>query len=225
MGTEGKKHNSGLLEKQEGVTVDDMGAKSQHGPVIVALIAVIFAVSGIRSELVLSRPSRKSPVLKMDEAFLTVLNEIQSDVILSVLSGLCYQCFPQPVGIVPSVSGPGNVSALIFTVNTQHALTLQLNSTPANNELCRVNYHFGEQGNYSLWVKNLNNPNDFNCTIVTITGPINSSLRKIQNCYSSDTSYSTSDTSYSTSDTPYIRHAVHQTAALINQTVYIQLFY
>ncbi|XP_060720711.1 heparan-alpha-glucosaminide N-acetyltransferase isoform X1 [Tachysurus vachellii] len=178
METEGKKHKSVLLEKQEGVTVDDMGSKSQHGPVIVGLIAVIFAVSvsGIRSELVLSRLSRKTPVLKMDEAFLTVVNEIQSDVILSILSGLCYQCFPQPVGIVPSVSGPGNVSAAIFTVSTQHVLTLQLNSTPANNELCRVNYHFGEQGNYSLWVKNLNNPNNINCTIVTITEPINSSL-------------------------------------------------
>ncbi|KAB5518641.1 hypothetical protein PHYPO_G00168300 [Pangasianodon hypophthalmus] len=178
MGKKGKKKKSGEVEKQEAVSVDGMASKSQYGGVFLALIAVIFAVSvtAIRSELVSSRPSRRTAALKMDEAFLTVLSEIHSDVILSVLSDLCYQCFPQPVGFVPSVSGPGNVSAVTFTVSTQHALTLQLNSTPVNTELCRVHFHFGEQGNYSLWVKSLSDPNHINCTIVTVTEPVNSYL-------------------------------------------------
>ncbi|MCI4395128.1 hypothetical protein PGIGA_G00176830 [Pangasianodon gigas] len=40
----------------------------------------------------------------------------------------------------------------------------------------RVHFHFGEQGNYSLWVKNLSDPNHINCTIVTVTEPVNSYL-------------------------------------------------
>ncbi|MCJ8749320.1 hypothetical protein PDJAM_G00175010, partial [Pangasius djambal] len=70
-----------------------MASKRQYGGVFLALIAVIFAVSvsAIRSELVSSRPSRRTAELKMDEAFLTVLNEIHSDLLLSVLSDLCYQ--------------------------------------------------------------------------------------------------------------------------------------
>ncbi|XP_053533647.1 heparan-alpha-glucosaminide N-acetyltransferase [Ictalurus punctatus] len=178
MGKKGEKKKSGDVKRQEGVSVDDMGSKSQYRPVLLALIVVIFSVSvsAVRSELVWSRHSRKTAALKMDEASLTVLNEIQSNLTLSVLSDLCYQCLPQLVGNVTSVSGPGNVSAVIFTVSTQHVLTLQLNSTPANIELCRVQFHFGEQGNYSLWVKNLSDSDHINCSIFTVTEPINSYL-------------------------------------------------
>uniref|UniRef100_A0AAR2JT95 Heparan-alpha-glucosaminide N-acetyltransferase catalytic domain-containing protein n=1 Tax=Pygocentrus nattereri TaxID=42514 RepID=A0AAR2JT95_PYGNA len=61
-----------------------------------------------------------------------------------------------PVGRIPAGPGPGVPATLGFTVSTQHALILQLNSTPLNTELCRMHFHFGEHGNYSLWVKNLN---------------------------------------------------------------------
>ncbi|KAF4071722.1 hypothetical protein AMELA_G00276630 [Ameiurus melas] len=178
MGKKGKKRKSGEVKEQEGARVGDMGSNSHYRPVLLAFIAVIFSVSvsAIRSELVWSRHGRKTAVLKMDEASLTVLNEIQSNLTLSVLSDLCYQCLPQLVGNVSSVSGPGNVSAGIFTVSTQHVLTLQLNSTPANTELCRVQFHFGEQGNYSLWVKNLSDSDQINCSIFTVTEPINSYL-------------------------------------------------
>lgn len=41
------------VEKQEDVSVDDMGSKIQHGPALLALMAVILAVSvsALRSEL------------------------------------------------------------------------------------------------------------------------------------------------------------------------------
>lgn len=38
-----------------------------------------------------SRPHRKTSVLKMDEAALSVMNEIKDDMILYVLSDHCYQ--------------------------------------------------------------------------------------------------------------------------------------
>ncbi|XP_048053375.1 heparan-alpha-glucosaminide N-acetyltransferase isoform X3 [Megalobrama amblycephala] len=63
-----------------------------------------------------------------------------------------------------------------FVVSTQHALTLLLNSTSANLEQCKVHFHFGEQGNYSLWVKNLNEPSRVSCTMITDSEPINSYL-------------------------------------------------
>ncbi|KAF5885896.1 heparan-alpha-glucosaminide N-acetyltransferase-like, partial [Clarias magur] len=178
MGKKTAQKKSGEVLNQETESAGDMGSESRRGAALIALIAVISAVSvsAIRSELVWSRPGRKNGALKMDEAFLSVLNELQSDLILSVQSDLCYQCFPQPVGIIPLVSAPGNVSSRTFTVSTQQALTLQLNSTPANTELCRMQFHFGEQGNYSLWVKNLSDSAHINCTIVTVTEPNNSFL-------------------------------------------------
>lgn len=53
MGKKGKKKKSVEVEKQAGESVSDMGSKSQYGAVLLALIAVIFAVSvsAIRSEL------------------------------------------------------------------------------------------------------------------------------------------------------------------------------
>uniref|UniRef100_W5K749 Heparan-alpha-glucosaminide N-acetyltransferase n=1 Tax=Astyanax mexicanus TaxID=7994 RepID=W5K749_ASTMX len=123
-----------------------------------------------------SRPRRKTTVLKMDEATLSVINEFQSDMVLSVMSKHCFQCLPQPVGLVPAGLGPGDPTTVGFTVSTQHALMLQLNTTPDNSELCRMYFHFGEHGNYSLWVKDLNAPSQANCTMVTNSEPINSYL-------------------------------------------------
>ena len=40
----------------------------------------------------------------------------------------------------------------------------------------RVPFFFGEHGNYSLWVKNLNN-SVVNCSMVTHSDPVNSYLR------------------------------------------------
>ncbi|XP_031415518.1 heparan-alpha-glucosaminide N-acetyltransferase isoform X2 [Clupea harengus] len=112
----------------------------------------------------------------MDEAILTVSNELQSDMVVSWLSDHCYQCLFQPLGEVPAALEPGIPSVVDFTVGTQHPLTLQLNSSPVNLEQCRLHFHFGEHGKYSLWVKNLNDPSEVNCSLVTETEPVNSYL-------------------------------------------------
>ncbi len=41
-----------------------------------------------------------------------------------------------------------------------------------------INFHFGEQGNYSLWVKNLNELSRVSCSMITDSEPINSYLRE-----------------------------------------------
>ncbi|XP_028258655.1 heparan-alpha-glucosaminide N-acetyltransferase [Parambassis ranga] len=112
--------------------------------------------------------------LKMDEALLTVNNELDSEVVVSWRSERCYQCLYQQLGVVPPGPSPGQPSSEDFFVSTQHEMTLQLNSTELKTELCKVPFHFGEHGNYSLWVKNLNNSSVVNCSVVIDADPVNS---------------------------------------------------
>lgn len=120
------------------------------------------------------RPHPKRIVLKMDEALLTVSNDLRVDLVVSWISEHCYQCLYQQLGMVPAGSGPGQPSSVDFVVSTQHEITLQLNSTSDNQELCSLPFHFGEHGNYSLWVKNLNDSEKVNCSVVTQADPVNS---------------------------------------------------
>ncbi|KAJ3614851.1 hypothetical protein NHX12_018421 [Muraenolepis orangiensis] len=112
----------------------------------------------------------------MDEAFLTVNNELKVDLVVSWMSNHCYQCLYQTLGLVPAGSGPGLPGSIDFVVGTQHGVTLQLNSSVMKAELCRVPYSFGEKGNYSLWVKNLDDSSVVNCSMVTRADPVNTYL-------------------------------------------------
>ncbi|KAM3864849.1 heparan-alpha-glucosaminide N-acetyltransferase [Diretmus argenteus] len=111
---------------------------------------------------------------KMDEAFLTVNNELATEVAVSWMSEHCYQCLYQHLGVVPARPGPGMPSSVNVTVNTQHGIALQLNRLSDSLELCMVPFHFGEHGNYSLWVKNLNDSSVVSCSMVTDADPVNS---------------------------------------------------
>uniref|UniRef100_A0A8D0AYV5 Heparan-alpha-glucosaminide N-acetyltransferase n=1 Tax=Sander lucioperca TaxID=283035 RepID=A0A8D0AYV5_SANLU len=110
-------------------------------------------------------------ILRMDEAILTVNNELATEVVVSWMSERCFQCLYQQLGVVPAGPSPGQPSSVDFVVSTQHGITLQLNSTPVQLE---VPFHFGEHGNYSLWVKNLNDSAVVNCSVVTDADPVNS---------------------------------------------------
>lgn len=109
--------------------------------------------------------------LRMDEAVLTVNNELDTDVLLSWVSQHCYQCAYQPLGVIPKRRGPGDPGSVQFPISTQHEVNLQLNSTQDNKELCMLPFHFGEFGNYSLWAQN---GNSVNCSVVTDAEPVNS---------------------------------------------------
>uniref|UniRef100_A0A3Q3F544 Uncharacterized protein n=1 Tax=Labrus bergylta TaxID=56723 RepID=A0A3Q3F544_9LABR len=111
----------------------------------------------------------------MDEALLTVNNEVDTEVVVSWVSDRCYQCLYQQLGVVPAGSSPGQPSSADFIVSTQHQMTLQLNNTSVKME---VPFHFGEHGNYSLWVKNLNDSSVVNCSVVTDEEAFNSYIRE-----------------------------------------------
>uniref|UniRef100_A0A674A1P5 Heparan-alpha-glucosaminide N-acetyltransferase n=1 Tax=Salmo trutta TaxID=8032 RepID=A0A674A1P5_SALTR len=141
--------------------------------VVTLLVAICVA------EVPLCHPRHKATVVKMDEASLTVNNELGAEMVVSWLSDHCYQCVYQPLGVVPAGPGPGIPSSVDFTVGTQHGITLQLNSSLVSLELCTVHFHFWEHGNYSLWVKNLNDSSVVNCSVVTDTETVNSYLREL----------------------------------------------
>ncbi|XP_061535015.1 heparan-alpha-glucosaminide N-acetyltransferase isoform X4 [Phycodurus eques] len=141
--------------------------------VIASLIAI--CVAPLKAELhsfSLSHFKQHSN-LKMDEAFFRVINELDTEVAVYWVSQWCYQCLHQQLGVVPAMSSPGQPRSEEFIVSTQHEITLQVNSTSVIQELCTVPFHFGEQGNYSLWLKNTNN-SVVNCSIVTDADPVNS---------------------------------------------------
>ncbi|XP_030003598.1 heparan-alpha-glucosaminide N-acetyltransferase isoform X1 [Sphaeramia orbicularis] len=143
---------------------------------LAALVLVVaVCVAPLAAEMSISSfPHHKHIVQKMDEAFLAVNNELNTDITVSWVSERCYQCLYQNLGVVSGAPSPGQPSSADFVVSTQHTITLQLNSTEANLELCTFPFHFGEHGNYSLWVKNLNNSSLSNCSVVTDADPVNS---------------------------------------------------
>ncbi|XP_061627325.1 heparan-alpha-glucosaminide N-acetyltransferase isoform X3 [Phyllopteryx taeniolatus] len=141
--------------------------------VIASLIAI--CVAPLKAELPSFSLShfKQHSNLKMDEAFFRVINELDTEVAVYWVSQWCYQCLYQQLGVVPAMSSPGQPRSEEFIVSTQHEITLQVNSTSLIQELCTVPFHFGEQGNYSLWLKNTNN-SVVNCSIVTDADPVNS---------------------------------------------------
>ncbi|XP_071757941.2 heparan-alpha-glucosaminide N-acetyltransferase isoform X1 [Centroberyx gerrardi] len=170
-----KRHISDRGEKERSEKV--MTQPKKHELLSLAVIALVVAISvaPLTAEMSSSGSHhRKATALKMDEAFLTVNNELGDEVVVSWMSEHCYQCLYQHLGVVPAGPAAGVPSSVDFTVSTQHGITLQLNSSPITLELCTVPFHFGERGNYSLWVKNLNDSSVVNCSMVTDADPVNS---------------------------------------------------
>ncbi|KAE8300096.1 Heparan-alpha-glucosaminide N-acetyltransferase [Larimichthys crocea] len=138
-------------------------------PAVLGLVVAVCAAPLTAEVSSSGFPHHKHQVLRMDEASLTVYNELDSEVLVSWMSERCYQCLYQQLGVVPAGSSPGQPGSVDFVVGTQHAVTLKINSAQ---ELCRFPFHFGEHGNYSLWVKS--DSKVVNCSMVTQADPVNS---------------------------------------------------
>ncbi|XP_056135896.1 heparan-alpha-glucosaminide N-acetyltransferase [Lampris incognitus] len=167
-------------EEESGEKGGQDAEMSRRGSRTLRLAAALVLVGAVcaapfAADVTLGHP-HKSIAPKMDEAVLTVNNELDTEVVVSWMSDHCYQCLYQGLGVVPAGLGPGMPSSVDFTVGTQHGITLQLTNSPVTLELCTVPYHFGEHGNYSLWVKNLNDSSEVNCSMVINADPINGYL-------------------------------------------------
>lgn len=142
-----------------------------------AIVALIVAICAVPLTAEMSSSDfqyQKHRSLKMDEAALRVNNELSTDVVVSWVSHECYQCLYQELGVVAAAPSPGQPNSSDFIVRTQHEITLRLTDA-SNKQLCNeLAFHFGEHGNYSLWIKNLNNNSEADCSIVTDGDPVNS---------------------------------------------------
>ncbi|GAB5570267.1 heparan-alpha-glucosaminide N-acetyltransferase isoform X1 [Prionailurus iriomotensis] len=116
--------------------------------------------------------------LKMDQALLLIHNELHgTNLTVYWNSERCYHCSFQVLVNVSWSGKPGKPSTAAVAVSTQHGSILQLNDTVEEKEVCRLEYKFGEFGNYSLLVKHVHNGvNEIACDVVVNKNPIDSNL-------------------------------------------------
>ncbi|XP_045391623.1 heparan-alpha-glucosaminide N-acetyltransferase isoform X2 [Lemur catta] len=122
---------------------------------------------------------KKRPAeLKMDQALLLIHNELLgTNLTIYWKSEWCYQCLFQVLVSVSQSKKPGEPSIAAVSVSTQHGSVLQLNDTLEEKEICRLEYKFGEFGNYSLLVKHIHNGvNEIACDLVVNENPVDSNL-------------------------------------------------
>nr|KAF6460393.1 heparan-alpha-glucosaminide N-acetyltransferase [Molossus molossus] len=115
----------------------------------------------------------------MDQALLLIHNELfGTNLTVYWNSERCYQCLLQVLANVSGSAKPGAPSIAAAAVSTQHRSILQLNHTWEEKEVCRLEYTFGEFGNYSLLVKPVHNGvNEIACEIIVNKNPVDSNLR------------------------------------------------
>uniref|UniRef100_A0A8D2CAB3 Uncharacterized protein n=1 Tax=Sus scrofa TaxID=9823 RepID=A0A8D2CAB3_PIG len=98
---------------------------------------------------------------------------------LTLCCALIVQCLLQVLVNVSWGGKPGKPSTAAVAVSTQHGSILQLNDTAQEKEVCRLEYKFGEFGNYSLFVKHTHDGvSEIACDLVVNEKPVDSNLRK-----------------------------------------------
>uniref|UniRef100_A0A8C5RE26 Uncharacterized protein n=1 Tax=Laticauda laticaudata TaxID=8630 RepID=A0A8C5RE26_LATLA len=115
----------------------------------------------------------------MDQALLQIHNELLIDN-LSIywVSDYCYKCLEQE--LISVQMNRTSKETHFVAIDTQHALTLKVNNSKEGKELCRIHYHFGEYGNYSLRIRHLqSNIMNVTCDIIINQSPFNSYLRTL----------------------------------------------
>ncbi|KAG8593749.1 hypothetical protein GDO81_000938 [Engystomops pustulosus] len=151
---------------------------SAHCLCLVVTLSLILLVSCSSSSINSQRAdslSKRSTHLKMDQALLLIHNELFPEKFTVYWrSDQCYQCLYQTLAKSDQRSDRASDVAV---VDARHPMTLQINATSGNTELCRVHYRFREFGNYSLWVKNSNSSTkDIACNIIINQNPVYTNL-------------------------------------------------
>nr|XP_031295839.1 heparan-alpha-glucosaminide N-acetyltransferase isoform X1 [Camelus dromedarius]XP_031295840.1 heparan-alpha-glucosaminide N-acetyltransferase isoform X1 [Camelus dromedarius] len=116
--------------------------------------------------------------LKMDQALLLIHNELPGTNLTVYWNyDRCYQCLLQVLVRASRGGKPGKPSVAAVAVGTQHVSILRLNDTVEDKELCRLEYKFGEFGNYSLLVKHTpDGASEAACDLVVNEKPVDSDL-------------------------------------------------
>ncbi|XP_065802998.1 heparan-alpha-glucosaminide N-acetyltransferase [Muntiacus reevesi] len=150
-----------------------------------ALAALLLAASVLSAALLAPGGSqtpdldKKKPVeLKMDQALLLIHNELpRTNLTVYWNFDRCYHCLLQVLASVSQGRKAGEPGVAAVAVSTQHWSILQLNDTAQDKGVCRLEYKFGEFGNYSLLVKHVRDGvSEVACDLVVNKEPIDSNL-------------------------------------------------
>ncbi|XP_027251168.1 heparan-alpha-glucosaminide N-acetyltransferase isoform X1 [Cricetulus griseus] len=150
-----------------------------------ALAALLLAGSVLSATLL--APSRraepdvdekKNVELKMDQALLLIHNELLgTSLTVYWKSEYCYQCIFQPLANVSHSGKSAKPNVAAVSVNTHHGIILQVNYTWGETAACRLEYKFGEFGNYSLLVQHASTgTSEIACDLVVNENPVDSNL-------------------------------------------------
>ncbi|XP_008831331.1 heparan-alpha-glucosaminide N-acetyltransferase [Nannospalax galili] len=149
-----------------------------------ALAALLLAGSVLSAALLApGRPAepdeKKHMELKMDQALLLIHNELLgANLTVYWKSEYCYRCLFQSLANISHSGKPGKPSIAAVSVSTQHGSVLQINDTLEEKAACRLEYNFGEFGNYSLLVHHTSSGvSEITCDLVVNENPGDSSLR------------------------------------------------
>uniref|UniRef100_A0AC11DGR9 Heparan-alpha-glucosaminide N-acetyltransferase n=1 Tax=Ovis aries TaxID=9940 RepID=A0AC11DGR9_SHEEP len=150
-----------------------------------ALAALLLAASVLSAALLApggsSTPDldkKKHVELKMDQALLLIHNELpETNLTVYWNFDRCYHCLLQVLATVPQSRKAGRPGVAAVAVGTQHGSILQLNDTAEDKEVCRLEYKFGEFGNYSFLVKHVRDGvSEIACDLVVNKEPVDSNL-------------------------------------------------
>ncbi|XP_062430437.1 heparan-alpha-glucosaminide N-acetyltransferase isoform X3 [Rhea pennata] len=149
-----------------------------------ALVAALLAAPGPPQAhggegLLATMPPAAPLPHRLDQALLLVHNALPAQGLrLSAVSAACHQCAYQFLAFIPASNGSsGKASRVAVAVDTQHPLSLLLDGFSDDRELCKIYYHFGEAGNYSLEVKTMSRSTQtVSCDLIINEDPINSYL-------------------------------------------------
>ncbi|XP_007455521.1 PREDICTED: heparan-alpha-glucosaminide N-acetyltransferase [Lipotes vexillifer] len=175
----------GSRERGSGGGAGAAGGMSGPGPAGRALAALLLAASVLSAALLVpgSSPTpdlekKRHLELKMDQALLLIHNELPgTNLTIYWNFDRCYHCLLQVLVDVSQSRKPGEPSIEAVAVSTQHGSILQLNDTAEEKQVCRLEYKFGEFGNYSLLVKHTHDGvNEIACDLVVNEKPVDSNL-------------------------------------------------
>lgn len=129
-----------------------------------ATFVLLGSVGFVHSDSCPPKEKQSPDKLKMDTAFLNISTDLSQPIEISGISSNCYKC---PIQLIE----PGVVTSTSVIVKTHYSfiITIKIGSQ----ELCRLDYLFGERGWYQYKVQqsNQSESNNVKCELKVIRSP------------------------------------------------------
>ncbi|XP_789038.4 heparan-alpha-glucosaminide N-acetyltransferase isoform X2 [Strongylocentrotus purpuratus] len=108
--------------------------------------------------------------ISYDTAFVYVSNGLEETINLSIQTTECYQC---KLVLLGSMGVRGSVEVQVDTA-WPVVMDISLEDQPVDNAtVCRMTYHFKQNGNYSWYINNKKSMDSFDCKLIATNSPPN----------------------------------------------------